>query len=205
MTHVVVRVKLLGVAYLVLVGCLVVLGHVFDIRQFNLDSERTVAAGISVAAEGSAAAVVFVGWRRRVLPRYAVGLAIFLGWIAIDNALEIHETLQVAVGIGWDRIYVPFFAIGTALTLGIAWRVRGWSGILFASALACWAGAVVLELLQWTERFHDRFYARMMIVEEIAELTAPLLIIGAVALLMAPHRLRGPEAVTETTSTPVDQ
>lgn len=200
-----VPVKLLGVAYLVLVVALVVLGHVFDIRQFNLDSERTLAAGISVAAEVSASAVVFLGWRRRVLPRYALGLAIFLGWVALDNALEIHEALQRTVGIGWDRMYVPFFALGTALTLGIAWRVRGRSGILFASAFACWAGAVVLELLQWTPRFHDRFYPPMMIVEEIAELTAPLLITGAVALVMAPHRTRESAAETDTTSAPVER
>lgn len=183
--------KIIGIAYLTVVGCLVVFGSLFDVHQLNLDSERTVAAGISVAAEAGAAVAVYVGWRRRVLPRYAIGLTAFLSWVAFDNALEIHENLEQATGVTWEVLYLAFFVVGTTLMLALAWRVRGWPGILLVSALACWAGAVVLERLQWMDPFHYRFYAPLMIVEEVAELTAPLLIIGAVVLLLSPHLLNG--------------
>lgn len=145
---------------------------------FDLDAELKVPAFVSGLILLCAAVAAFVAalWEesRFRLPWRVLGL--LFAFMAADEALGIHETLEDITAVDWQTLYLPVMAIG-----GLAWlallghlrRTGAPAALLLAGGLM-WACAGVLEAVQWTgpmerERAVDG-YGILMGAEELLEL-----------------------------------
>ena len=161
-----------------------------ELARFDLDEERTVPAFFS-AFLLAACAVLALRVPRVVLSRSA-GL-VFAGLLALaslDELLEIHERLERGLDVDWQVLYVPVFAAGVVvLALFVAGlRRQGFRLELVIGAAACWAGAQVLEKLQWEDDGPVPGYTWMMVVEETLEMVGSALLLLALLVVVSTDR-----------------
>lgn len=119
-------------------------------------------------------------------PTVTLGLAGLLAFMAADEAFALHERLERWLHVDWPILYSPVMAVGglAALVLLRATRHVPWVVPTFVAGGACWAAAVVLEKLQWTDTGKADHYVAMMIPEELLEATGSFLFAVALALLV---------------------
>jgi len=154
-----------------------------DSGIFNLDGEGPrywvlvsttllLAAAAVAALARSAPATVFAG---------------FLAFMAVDEAFEVHEHLESALSVDWPILYSPVMAAAglAALTLLRRHGAVRWFRPALVAGGSCWAIAVVLEKLQWTDAgYSAAHYDAMMIPEELLEATGSYLFAVALALVV---------------------
>lgn len=124
-------------------------GGVFWI--FQPDGEGKPPAAFSAAVLASAGLLAVLGpvpgdrraWAWR-------GLGAFLCWMAVDEALVMHERLQSATGVDWHTLYTPVILAGGVLWLAVGVALRGKTPIaLWLAGAGCWACAQYFETLAW--------------------------------------------------------
>jgi hypothetical protein len=113
----------------------------------------------------------------------------FLAFMAVDEALQVHERLETATGIDWPVLYLPVMAAAGLAALALLRRHRGvrWFVPTLLAGGACWAGAVVLEKIQWDPSRpgnQSPHYDAYMITEELLEATGSYLFAVALALVV---------------------
>lgn len=174
-------------------------GGVFWIFQPDGEGKPPAAfsAGVLAAAGLLAALGPVPGGRRAWAWR---GLGAFLCWMAIDEALVMHERLQTVTGVDWHTLYSPVILAGGILWLSVGLAMRRMQLALWATGAAFWASAQYLEMQAWASdgtRVGD--WKLLSTVEEALETTGS----GAwlVAILLA---MRAWVASRDGARTPAD-
>jgi hypothetical protein len=163
-------------------------GHVGHARLQGLlhpDAEQNLftaaSSGALLAAAGLTGLLVVV----RLLPAMSISFTAILGFLAFDEAFELHERVQSASGIGWTRLYVVVGVVvlltGRTTLRALTRRARP----LLLGTAVCWFFAFLLEELQWPEYGRHRLYDQMVYVEEMLEIGGSLLIILALMLSLS--------------------
>jgi hypothetical protein len=140
----------------------------------NLDSEASIATPISagllwIAAAAWLAVAVLTNRRRWLTWLWTATLA----FIALDEGLAIHETLERRTEVDWQLIYLPVLAFGAATIWGLVRRdLSAPSSRLLVTAVAVWVLALALELIQnWGGTpIGASVYEPTMIAEELLEM-----------------------------------
>lgn len=128
-------------------------------------------------------------WRMRFL-----GLAAFLAFMAVDEAITLHEIVSAAVGVGWQPLWAPIVAVGGVawlLVLAKIWPLRRERTLLMLGA-AAWFLSQVLEQVQSNEEDgRVEGYGLLSSLEEVFELIGSALfvlaLLGALQILHRRH------------------
>jgi hypothetical protein len=143
----------LGIGIAVVVVAFAVLGYRDYLDEahglFDLDGEGKPPAAFSALLLGSAGLAGFLNARDTGERAWAL-LGAFLLFMAVDEAITLHETLGDATGIGWIKLYLPVAAVGGLAWLAVLRRLwpvpllrAGWLG-----GAAAWFVSQVLEHLE---------------------------------------------------------
>jgi len=164
------------------------------LRWVDLDRELNVPMAFSAFLLAASGWLVIQLVRVGRLKRGAIALGAFLIFMAIDEMVKVHETLEKVTGIDWQLIYLPIVLIA-----GLGWLSIWLTGdvltrILWAGGAACWVLSQGLEAIQWGGLFTDgdkvAGYTVMMVAEELLEMT------GSALFLLTLFRWRWPEGLT---------
>jgi hypothetical protein len=159
-----------GLAVIVLVVALGMLhergllGH-----RFELDAEYEIPGYASSALLLAAAVLCWASGATRA--RIALG-AFFL-FMAADELLGFHESLEGRTGADWQALYIPVVTVGGAAwwaaARGLPWRL---SRRLLVAGATAWLAAAVLENRQWSSGDDAKVaaYAELMVAEETLEM-----------------------------------
>jgi hypothetical protein len=155
--------------------------------SLDLDAEFTAPAALSALALAAAGVVLLVAASRT--RSRAVGLvAALLLFMAVDEYLVLHERLESLTDVDWQKLYLPLYAVAGVAFLLVAYRHRRTLSFLvpWLAAAGLWAGAQVLERLEWRGDIQLDHYTAKMVTEELFELggTGCFLVAGLVLLGM---------------------
>lgn len=185
----------LAAALLATCALLTALGFAFNKAGlpsfFDLDDEGTLP---SLWSGGLLAAAAAGAWRARaVIGRAALGLAVLLAFMAVDEVVGVHEALERAVGVDWQVLYLPIIAAG-----GVGWLLvlRGLRTVPLAAALwvlgaGAWFVAQLLELWEWDGTVKRTNYYPKMYAEESLEMVGSALWVVALIVLLRTVRTAG--------------
>jgi hypothetical protein len=125
--------------------------HGKPLGLFDLDGEGKPPAAYSalmLLAAGAAALYVAADAAARPLPWRVLGG--FFAFMALDEALTIHEHLSDLTGIGWITLYAPVVLVGAVAAVACLLSLRDViaGAILLCAGGACWFVAQVLEQLE---------------------------------------------------------
>ena len=171
------------------------------VRGFNPRGEQNVVAASTAAALGVAGVLTLVvaelsgALRIRPAPQAVFGL--FLGYMALDEFLELHERVEIAAGgTSWMWFYAPLVALA-----GLAWlhavsdlRARPLVVALLVGGSVAWAASQMLEYRQWGGNSEVLVHPWMMVPEETLELVGSFLFGGAALLLLGTPEVRAATA-----------
>jgi hypothetical protein len=121
----------------------------------------------------SGAVLCAVAVSTRLAPTFTLAFGALLAFMSADEWFGVHEHLEDALHVDWPLLYLPLMTAGGVVALLLVSRYRAvpWLPHAFLGGGGCWATAVVLEKLQWTEAGHGPHYVAMMIPEELLEAT----------------------------------
>lgn len=173
------------------IGVLATLGGLHAWRSqpwlsaFDLDGERNVPALFSAALLVACAALALALPRSVASLRTSLLFAAVLVFASLDEATEIHESLERKLDADWQLLYIPVFiaaaVVGVLIVVGL--RRSGLGVTLVLASAGCWIASQALEALQWADDGRAPGYTWMMVVEETLEMTGSALLV--VALLAA--------------------
>jgi hypothetical protein len=167
---------------------------------FQLGAEGGTSALFStglLAAGGGLA--VLLGARRFAPGGRATWMAMgaFLGFMALDELLGVHEALERWTGVDWQLLYLPVVVIGGMAWLRALYVLRHGHAVaqrLLVAGAAAWFTAQVLEHVQWDDA--DRLAHPWMVVpEEMLEMTGSMLF--GLAFLVLLKEAVGPVAADD--------
>ena len=170
----------------------------------NLDSELSVATYFSATLLWAAAA----GWLLVALSARPRNRSLWiwwpvLAWLAIDEGAAIHERVEKWSGIDWQVLYLPIIIIAALAWWGVVRRYRkaGSIDVLLIVGAVCWAGALLLELIQhWGgEPAAAAIYNPAMITEEAFEMAGSTVFLIAAVLALRPTASRNGTSTAGTT------
>ena len=173
-----------------------------DSGLFNVDGEGPRWFLVFSAALLLAGAVVTTV----VGTRPALVFGGFLAFMAVDEALQVHEHLEKWTGIDWPVLYLPLMAAAGIAALALLRRHRDvrWVAPTLVAGGACWAIAVVLEKVQWNpDRPGNKspHYTEYMVTEELLEATGSYLFAVALTLVVRAASERRRERRARDTAT----
>jgi hypothetical protein len=156
--------------------------------QLNLDGEANVPTATSTLLLLAAASLAWLladharGRRRHVIGARA--LALFFVFMAIDEAVSLHERPEQWTGVAWQYFYLPVILCGAVAWFFAAPLVQaGPARAAFAAAPAAWLAAPLLDKLAFTAPMESATYRVLTGAEEVLEMTGSVLFI--VALLIS--------------------
>lgn len=178
------RLLRVGVPVIALLG---VTGVLYDLKvpntnPFDLDGEMRIPAlwSFGLLAGGSVAALLA---SLAQASRAAAAFGGFLLFMAVDELIQIHETLEGATGVDWQLLYLPVVGVGGFFFLVLLRAMRRSAAALtLASGAGCWVIAQMLEMLQWHGDQRVSGYYLMATPEELLEMLGSLLF--GLAILM---------------------
>jgi hypothetical protein len=141
---------------------------------FDLDGEETfvtvlTGASLLAAALGAAVAGYVVVGRARLLFHTLAG---FFAFMALDEMLSFHESIERTTGIDWQILYLPIFLIGAVAGIGALLVLRGLrvAWLTFLAGGLAWFVAQVFEQIQWgADDEPIANYNLLMVPEELLE------------------------------------
>ena len=175
---------------LLVTGALAFLGLLYELRvvtwaRFAMDREFTPASMWSAlllvvaaveAARTASGSGSFARWT----------LAALFAYMACDEALGVHETLERVTGVDWQLLFAPVVAVAAVAFVqvlrGIGRRDVRWTLLTGAGA---WVVAQVFEYLEWQGAVRQPHYRALMLSEETLEMLGSTLFAAAFALLAA--------------------
>ena len=191
----------LGIAFAVVIGGLALGGALHVMKDaapaFDLDSEFKVPAFMAALLLVAAAIAAWLAgstepsgsWPWLVL----AGLFVLLG---VDEAAGAHEALEDLTGVDWQTLYLPVMALAGVAWLAALGRVRRipLAAVLLTAGAVAWAGAQVLEAVQWSGPRESEVaadgYGILMGIEEVLEMC------GSAAFVLGPLIAARTRAVT---------
>jgi hypothetical protein len=185
----------LAIAIATLVGFGIVDFYVQSMPGFWLDGERNVPATFSalVLVFTAVIALAFAWEYERGTPmrRYAVGLAAFFAFMALDEYNYFHEHINDHFGIPWQLPYIPLFLVAGYLAWNLFEELEYYAptAAMFAGGAGAWGLAQIFDLYQVTVLDTDNTltaFTATVVAEEGLEMAGSVLF--ALALLTA---LRG--------------
>jgi hypothetical protein len=160
------------------------------LHQIDLDSELNVPSAWSALLLAAAAAACALRVILRSHLRAAwVGLALLFAFMALDELVQFHERVELALGGDWQIAYLPVIA-----GAGLAWAtVVRWGrntdvrlGLLVGAAL--WAGAQFFEAMWQAEIMYSTWWS---VPEELFEMLGDICFLGAALASLRPARRVG--------------
>ena len=156
--------------------------------RFDLDAERSFPAAATAALLLGTAALALALSGVAVVGRPAGILAAVLAFMAFDELLVIHESIERSTAIDWQLLYLPIMAIAAVSLASVVLRLRrsGWPTVALILGAAAWAASQVLEATQWglVTSMTSWVYDAMMISEEVGEMVGTLLLLVGVAVAL---------------------
>jgi hypothetical protein len=108
----------------------------------------------AVLFSAGVAYVLRARWAETNAEQYAwLGLGLFLAFMAFDELLMIHETVENRLGVDWQLLYLPVVAVGGIAYLWLLRDMPRWSlgQVMFLAAAGLWCFSQVLEKLEFTD------------------------------------------------------
>lgn len=170
-----------AIGFLGLVGAVHAARPTWFLVPFDLDGERNVPALFSALLLIGGGVALF----RLSLGAAGALFSMLLVYGALDEAAQIHETLERRLGLDWQLLYLPVFAGAAILWYLVFLRLPRGSvskRFLVAGATA-WIGAQALEFAQWDGDRPRSAYRALMVPEEVLEMAGSAVIL--VGLLFA--------------------
>ncbi|PPK98579.1 hypothetical protein CLV92_101278 [Kineococcus xinjiangensis] len=180
------RVAVAGSAVVAVLGAAaaVVLHHETPAsRLLHLDLERGVPAAWSALLIIAAATAALAQRHVSVWCAAFGGLLLFL---AADEVLVIHETIEHNTGVDWQILYSPLAVLGLVVGVMLARALRARNRLSFQLLLlggACWVTSQFLEAIQWNGDVKATGYVYLMFTEEVLEMTGTILFLAAMLVL----------------------
>lgn len=158
-------------------------------NPFQLDNEYNVPAFWSFGVLlFSASVALLAGVSESSAAAGAFGA--FVLFMAVDELLGIHESLERSTGVDWQTLYAPVVLVGAIAALLLMRRFgRGLPRLLLFAGGAAWFVAQFLEAVQWDGDRPVHGYYAMVIPEELFEMLGSLLF-GLAVLVWARSRHR---------------
>lgn len=97
-------------------------------------------------------AVLRSRWAETPTEQYAwIGVGVFLAFMAFDELLMIHESVEFRTGVDWQLIYLPVVAVGGVAYLWLLGRMPRWSleQVMWLAAGGMWAVSQVFEKIEY--------------------------------------------------------
>ena len=162
---------------------------------------QTTTALFSVGLLAFAAVLALRG--RRQLPGQArwIALAILFGFMAVDEAIMVHERLEQALSTDWQALYAPIGAVAAVIWLAALralWRMPP-ARVLWIAGAITWVGSQTLEALAWSGATLNPGGQYLNYAEEVLEPVGTLLFVWALLIALAV-----PSGTTSATK-PADQ
>ena len=141
---------------------------------FDLDGEKTfvtvlTGASLLAAALGAFVAGYSVVGRARLVFHTLAG---FFTFMALDEMLSFHESIERTAGVDWQVLYLPIFLIGAVAGIGALLVLRGLrvAQLTFLAGGAAWVVAQAFEKIQWGAGDEPiAHYNLLMVPEELLE------------------------------------
>ena len=141
---------------------------------FDLDGEKTfitvlTGGALLAAALGALVAGYVVVGRARLVFHTLAG---FFTFMALDEVLSFHESVERSTGIDWQQLYLPIFLIGAVAGIGALLALRGLrvAQLTFLAGGAAWFFAQAFEEIQWGAGDEPiAHYNFLMVPEELLE------------------------------------
>jgi hypothetical protein len=127
-------------------------------------------------------AIILAGLDRRSRWLWCL-LSAILAVASLDELLAFHERLQYRTGVDWGFLYLPVVLAAGVGFLVLLTRLRHRERRLMLLGVGAWGLSQVLEKIEWFGAFgtpnFPSTYARLMITEELLEMTGSLLFLIA--------------------------
>ena len=194
-----------GIAVMAVLGTLERLGA--PLGLFDVDGEGKPPAAWSALVLLTAATAA---WLVATLPgeqasrRRFLALAAFLAFMAVDEAITLHELLSDAVGVGWLILYLPVAAVGGLVWLAVLarlWPLPRERTLMLLGAAARLGSQLIEKVQSNGEEGRIEGYSALSVIEEVLEVTgSALFVLALVGALQVLHRRRPRPAAPRGTS-----
>jgi hypothetical protein len=152
--------------------------------RFSLEGEKLVPAAISafllLAAGALAGLVAADEGRTRLRLAFAALAALFL-FMAADEWLGLHESLEDSAGEDWQTLYLGIVVIAAVAWTYVLRELTGTRRWLWIAGAAAWAVAQGIERIQWDGE--ELAYEWTILPEELLEMVGTGLWIFALLLV----------------------
>ena len=151
--------------------------------RFSLEGEKLVPAFISAVlllAAGALAGVIATEARATRLRVAFAALAALFVFMAADEWLGLHESLEDSVGEDWQTLYLGIIAIAAVAWTYVLRELTGTRRWLWIAGAAAWAVAQGIERIQWDGE--ELVYEWTILPEELLEMAGTGLWIFALLL-----------------------
>jgi hypothetical protein len=188
------------------VALLSALGLLYDAtgspRAFQVSGEITEGFNIPVLFSWAVlfGAGIASGVRSRLAVTLAeraawIGVAVLFTFMAFDELLTIHETLEDSAGVDWQLLYLPVIAAGGLAWLALLTRMPRWSleQVMWLTAAGLWFVSEILEKLEYDADDNTvRGFTAMNDTEKVLQFTGSCLFL--LVALLAIERVRSGRA-----------
>lgn len=162
-------------------------------RLFDLDRELNLVAFFSSLLLFGNALMIAKLIQQKYLSRRSFLLAAIFLFMALDEMLIIHETLEIVLATDWQIIYLPIMLFAGLGWIQVLLRSSGTVRASWFLGATAWALSQLLEQWQWIDgpggSIEAIHYNVMMVTEELLEM------IGSTLFLYALFRWMWPEGV----------
>jgi hypothetical protein len=133
---------------------------------------------------------LLLGEADRRAGRVAELLGLFLIWMALNEAVALHERPEDLTGVAWPVFWFPVMLVGAVLGLRLLRLLNRPAALLFLGGAAGWLCAPVLDLLQeGVAETGSGLFEFILATEELAELVGSMLFVTAMLEALRVPRL----------------
>ncbi|MGV6818664.1 MAG: hypothetical protein ACWA44_15520 [Thiotrichales bacterium] len=159
-------------------------------RLFDLDRELNLVVLFSSLLLLGNALMVAKLIQQNYLSRGSFLLAAIFLFMALDEMLIIHETLEISLATDWQIIYLPIMLLAGLGWVQVLARSSGIVRVSWFLGAAAWALSQLLEQWQWIDSpggsIEAIHYNVMMVSEELLEMIGSTLFLYALFRWMWP-------------------
>jgi len=165
-----------------------------DLLSFDLDAERTWAAGWSAFMLFLGVIAALWAFRAAALGWPSLAMALLLSIAVVDEWTEIHERIRTyTTAVAWQWFYAPLLLLGAAAVIATVRRVDVplQAKVLLLGGTVSWIAAQVIELVQWSTTALRVDSPVLVVLEEAFEMTGTALIVLSLVAIATNARPTG--------------